>query len=182
MEQPRSRGVTICLERGFSLCSDHADARACETCYRQLHSVNAAALKFNVIPIIVGIIGLLTAFVLGMFIGGGEMFNLALIFGTVTLILVMAGMRQHVWLLIPLFWSFVGSVAVLPVPFSVRDLVVMFVAALSFALLALRIYRFHNRWGLLDFLLLLNVAQVVSAFVAHPTGLRALSSESVGAR
>src|SRR4051794_38191595 len=144
--------------------------------------MNAAALRFNIMPILVGIIGLLIAFVLGMFIGGGEIFNLAMISGAVLLILVIAGMRQYIWFLLPMCWGLTGSVAVLPIPFSVRDLVVMLVAAVGFALLALRIYRFRNRLALLDFLLLLNLGQVALAFAAHPTGLRALSSSTVGAR
>jgi hypothetical protein len=144
--------------------------------------MNPQALKFNIIPIFIGVLGLLTAFVLGIFIGGGEVVSLALICGAVALILVVAGMRQYIWFMIPMFWGFTGSISVLPIPFAVRDLVVLFVAALAFALLALRVYRFRNRWGFLDFLLLLNLAQVATAFVLHPAGLRALSSETVGAR
>lgn len=144
--------------------------------------MNPAALKLNPIPILVGMIGVITAFVLGMFIGGGEIFNLAVICGAVVLILVIAGMRQYIWLLVPMFWGFTGSISILPIPFSVRDLSVMLVAALAFALLALRVYRFRNRWGLGDFLLFLNLGQVVLAYIAHPTGLKALSSSTVGAR
>lgn len=144
--------------------------------------MNPAALKLNPIPILIGLIGLITAFVLGMFIGGGEIFNLAVIFGALGLILTIAFMRQYIWLLIPMFWGFTGSVAILPIPFSVRDLVVMLVAGMAFALLALRIYRFQNKWGLIDLLLILNLGQVGMAFIAHPTGLRALSSSTVGAR
>jgi hypothetical protein len=144
--------------------------------------MNPAALKFNIIPILVGLIGLLIAFVLGMFIGGGEILNLAVISAVILLVLIVAGMRQYVWLLLPMFWGFTGSVSILPIPFSVRDLATIFVSALAFALLALRVYRFRNRWALLDFLLILNLAQVALVFIGHPTGLRALSSESVGAR
>jgi hypothetical protein len=144
--------------------------------------MNVTALRFNVIPILLGVIGLITAFVLGIFIGGGEIVNLSVIFGALILISVIAGMRQYVWLLIPMLWGLTGSIAILPIPFSVRDLAVMVVAALSFALLALRIYRFRNKWGLLDFLLLLNVSQVGLAFILHPTGLRALSSSTIGSR
>jgi O-antigen ligase/polysaccharide polymerase Wzy-like membrane protein len=144
--------------------------------------MNPATLKLNPIPILVGLIGLVTAFVLGMFIGGGEVFNLALIGGAVILVLVIAGMREHIWLLIPMCWGLTGSVSILPVPFSVRDLVVMLVAAMAFALLALRIYRFRNRWRLIELVMFLNLGQVALVFTAHPTGLRALSSETVGAR
>ena len=144
--------------------------------------MNPASLKFNPIPILMGVIGLVTAFILGMFIGGGEILNLAVISGAVVLVLVIAGMRQYIWMLIPMLWGFTGNVAVLPIPFSVRDLAVMLVAAMAFALLALRIYRFRNRWGLLDFLLILNLAQVACVFIAHPTGVRALASSTVGAR
>ncbi len=144
--------------------------------------MNPTTLRFNIIPILIGAIGLVTALVVGVFIGGSEIANLAIICGAVLLILIIAAMRQHVWLLLPMFWSFTGSVSVLPIPFSVRDLTVLMVAAIGFALLALRIYRFRNRWGFIDVLLVLNVAQVALAFLAHPTGLRAFSSTTVGAK
>ena len=144
--------------------------------------MNPAALRFNIIPVLVGLFGLLIALILGMFIGGGEIINLALIFGALIVVLTLAGMRQHIWLLIPLFWGFTGSVYILPIPFAVRDLAVMFTAAAGFALLALRIYRFRNKWGAVDFLVFLNLVPVILAFIANPVGLRALSSETVGAR
>src|SRR4051812_48345435 len=98
------------------------------------------------------------------------------------IILLIAGVRQYILLFLPMCWALTGTISILPIPFSVRDLVVMLVAAMAFALLALRIYRFRNKWGLLDLFLLLNVGQVVLAFISHPTGFHALSSENVGAR
>src|SRR5205807_3371415 len=75
-----------------------------------------------------------------------------------------------------------GSIYVLPVPFAVKDLVVMMTAAVSCALFAMRIFKFRNQWGLLDFVLLLNLVQICLVFAVHPVGLRTLSSETVGAR
>ena len=129
-----------------------------------------------------GAIGLLVAFVLGIFIGGSEVLRLLIIFGVIALMAIIASMRQNVWLLIPMFWGFTGFVPLMPLPFSVRDLSVMLVGGIGFALLTLRIYRFRSQLGLLDLFLFLNLAQVGLAFIAHPTGFRSFSSESVGAK
>jgi hypothetical protein len=144
--------------------------------------MNPTAIRWNIIPLVTAAIGLLVALCLGVYIGGGDVFLLALLVGAGALIGLLVGMRQHIWILIPMFWGFTGSIYVLPLPFSVRDLVVMLVAAVGFALLALRVFRFRNRWDLLDLILLLNLAQICLVFISHPVGLRSLSSETVGAR
>ena len=144
--------------------------------------MNPTELKFNIVPIAVMILGLILALFLGVFIGGSELFNLGLIFGLVAVITLVAMMRQHIWLLIPLFWGFGGTVSILPLPFTVRDLVLMLVAGVSFALFALRVFKFKNQWNLLDLILLLNIAQVLIAFITHPFGLNTSGSERVGAR
>ena len=58
----------------------------------------------------------------------------------------------------------------------------LLVAGVSFALFALRVFKFRNQWNLLDLILLLNIAQVLIAFITHPFGLNASGSERVGAR
>ena len=58
----------------------------------------------------------------------------------------------------------------------------MLVAVVCFALFALRVLKFQNQWDFLDWILLLNLAQVCLAFVFNPVGLKVFSSETVGAR
>jgi hypothetical protein len=138
--------------------------------------------KWKVVPIFVGTIGLLCAVFLGEWIGEGRAAPLVLIAGSGAVIALIAGMRQHVWMLVPIAWGLTGSIYVLPFPFAVRDLVVMLTAAVSCALFAMRIFKFRNPWGWLDFILLLNLVQICLVFSVHPVGLRSLSSETVGAR
>ena len=71
--------------------------------------MNPTELKFNIVPIAVMIFGLIVALFLGVFIGGSELLNLGMIFGLVAVIALVAMMRQHIWLLIPLFWGFAGT-------------------------------------------------------------------------
>jgi hypothetical protein len=144
--------------------------------------MNPTDLRWNITPIIITILGLLLAVFLGVFAGSSEISKLGLIFGSVAVIAVIASMRQYIWLLLPLCWGLTGSVTILPLPFSVRDMVVMLVGGVAFALFALRVFKFRNRWDKLDAIVILNLAQVVIAFVFHPAGLKALSSETVGAR
>ena len=48
-------------------------------------------------PIVVTVLGLLVALFLGVFIGGSELTQLAVIFGLVALIALTACLRQHIW-------------------------------------------------------------------------------------
>jgi hypothetical protein len=144
--------------------------------------MNPTDLRWNITPIVVTVLGLLLALFLGVFIGGSETTNLGVIFGLVGLVAIVSSMRQHIWLLLPMFWGFTGYVTLLPIPFSVRDLVVMLVAAVSCALFALKVFKFQNRWDFLDWVLLLTLGQVCLAFIFNPVGLKVFSSETVGAR
>ena len=144
--------------------------------------MNPTDLKWNVMPIMVTVLGLLIALFLGVFIGGSELTNLSIFFGLIALIALVSTMRQYIWFLVPMLWGFTGSVSVLPLPFSVRDLVVMFVGTVALALFGLRVLKFRNRWDFLDLILLLNLGQVCLAFVLHPVGLKAFSSQIVGGR
>ena len=49
----------------------------------------------------------------------------------------------------------------------------MLVAAVSCALFALRVFKFKNHWDALDLILLLNLIQILIAFITHPFGLKA---------
>src|SRR5437879_184384 len=113
--------------------------------------------KWKIVPIFVGTLGLVGALFLGQWIGEGQALPLVLIAGSGAVIALIAGMRQHIWMLVPIAWGLTGSIYVLPVPFAVKDLVVMMTAAVSCALFAMRIFKFRNQWGLLDFVLLLNL-------------------------
>ena len=145
--------------------------------------MNATDLRWNITPIVVTILGLLAALTLGAFIGNSELYSLGIIFGVVLFLAIVSTMRQHIWLLLPMFWGFVGTVPVLPIAFTVRDLVSMLVASAALALFALRVFRFKNRWDRLDFILFLNLGMIVVVFVSHPFGLKMLSaSERVGAK
>jgi hypothetical protein len=145
--------------------------------------MNPTDLRWNIMPVLVTALGLVLAMFLGIFIGGSELTQLGMIFGLAGVIALIASMRQYIWILVPMFWSFTGSVSILPVPLAVRDLAVLLVVAVSCALFALRVFKFRNRWDFLDVILLLNIAQVVIAFVLHPAGLKIFGfTETVGAR
>ncbi len=136
----------------------------------------------NIVPLVVILVGLVIALFIGMSIGEGDIRTIGLVFGVGAAIAVASGLRERVWVLLPIFWGLTGSIYLLPLPFSVRDLVVLLVTGITCALLALRIFRFRNTRTLLDLILLLNLAQIVIVFISHPMGLRTLSSETVGAR
>ena len=139
-------------------------------------------LRWNITPILVMVLGLIVALFLGVFIGGSEVTNLGVFFGLIGVIALVSSMRQHIWLLLPMFWGFTGYVTLLPIPFAVRDLIVMLVAGVSVALFALRVFKFQNRWDALDWITLLNLTQVGLVFIFNPVGLKVFSSETVGAR
>ena len=100
-----------------------------------------------------------------------------LLFGFIVLRL-----QKQVWLLIVFGWGLTGQLLVLPLPFAVRDLVII----LAFcAYVAYRVISHRNvraGWSLLDILLAVHLGFVVFDYMLHPVGFYALGSDVIGAR
>ena len=130
-------------------------------------------LRWNITPILVMVLGLIVALFLGVFIGGSEVTNLGVFFGLIGIIALVSSMRQHIWLLCPFSGDLPGTVTLLPIPFAVRDLIVMLVAGVSLALFALRVFKFKNQMGFFGHdLHCLNLPRSRLVFIFNPVGLK----------
>jgi hypothetical protein len=119
---------------------------------------------------------------MGYWIGTGQ--TLWLIFAAVVAlaIFVIAGLRRRAWLLVPFSWALIGQIGILPVPFSVRDMVVLLIFATWLANAAFTKDATRFRWHALDWILLINFAWLAYTYYLHPVGVRAASSELYGGR
>ena len=118
----------------------------------------------------------------GRAIGTGQTSTVVAIFAVAVAIFVLLWMRARVWMLIPITWGFAGQIYQLPLPFAVRDLVIVFVFASFFALIALKIVRRKPVYEPLDYLLMVNILYVAIAFVRHPVGIFELGTKRVGGK
>ncbi len=100
---------------------------------------------------------------------------------SVSLVLII-GLQRQVWILILLGWSLTGSIVLLPVPASGRDLAVLVTACAYAAYRVVARAQFRQKWGPLGAVIALNAAYFAFTFYLHPVGLRILGGKTLGGR
>lgn len=144
--------------------------------------MNLERLPEKLLSATVILVGMVLAVVAGSMSasGRGKTVLLALVACLAVVAAIQLGANS--WLLIPVFWGFGGTIPILPLPFALRDLVILYVFGIFLVLTALRIVRAKRTVGLIDVLLMVNLLWLVFAFVRNPVGVLALSGDRVGGK
>ncbi len=132
--------------------------------------------------IVTVIIGMIGAVLLGKMAANGQISSIALlVFGAVC-VASLIHFRERVWVIIPILWPFYGAVQILPLPFALKDLAVIFACGAIVVCIALKIVRFRPRFTFLDALFYLNAIWLLVALIRNPVGFSATDAERVGGR
>ena len=137
---------------------------------------------------ILAVAALAVTIILGSFILGSAVAQVDLIkLGGFVVAVVAIGLfiilKKNVWILIPIFFSWGGNVGILPLPFSVSNLSIMFCLAAFGLQVGTRRERIRWRPGTIDFFIGLVLVSVMISFVLNPVGIRAFGSTGlVGGR
>jgi hypothetical protein len=135
-----------------------------------------------IILIITLVIAFVGALVLGQSVASEDYAVVAGIVGTIVLIGVIATLKSNIWILIPIFFAFGGKILVLPLPFSVSNLAVMFVFTVIVAQVMFGLIKPRFKITKTDFFGLLCLASVGLTFLLNPVGIAAIGSDTVGSR
>jgi len=122
------------------------------------------------------------ALVVAYWIGSGQTFYLKIAAGFTLVILVVAGMQQNAWILIPIAWTLVGASLMLPFHFSFHDLAILLAVSAYVMFRVLTHKDVQRRLNFLDILLALIVLNTVVDYVRHPVGFLIFGSEMIGGR
>jgi len=136
----------------------------------------------SVLPFVAFVGSLVLAVYSGLLIGNGQYKMLGIIFGGGFGLGALLILRERVWFLIPLFWGLAGKIPLLPVPFSIRQLVVLFALGSFLVLKAFKIVRRKPATGIVDFWLLVMLSYLLTVFVRNPVGVESLGFDRVGGR
>src|SRR5450432_1284376 len=94
-----------------------------------------------VMPASVLLAGMGFAYFCGHLTGEGQMGTLFTLLAVVLVMALLLIMKSRIWILIPMAWSLAGQVPILPLPFAVRDMVIMCVFGCFMLLKAFKINR-----------------------------------------
>lgn len=135
-----------------------------------------------VLPTVVMALGMGFAAYAGRLMGHGQIGPLLTLFLAICIGVIALIMRQAMWMFIPIAWGLAGQIPILPLPFAIRDLVIMSVFCCFLAFKALKVVRRKPQHGLLDLWLALILLYLASVYIRNPVGVDALGSERVGGR
>ena len=107
-----------------------------------------------ILPVVATACGMAFAAYCGKLTGQGQMSTLLLIFVVLLVAVLGLTMRTAIWMAIPVTWGLIGQIPSLPLPFGVRDLVVMSVFALFLVFRAIKLVRRKPSYQFLDIWLL----------------------------
>ncbi len=146
---------------------------------------NSPSPPIDLRPLMIGaviLVGLIGALFAGQAVAAENYRLLVLIVGGSLAILIPLIMRDKVWVLIPVTWLLTGTVGVLPLPFSVRELGIL-AAFGSFVVYSLmkKVSR-PAPLGVVDGILIINIVYLITVYFRNPAGVLFFQTDIVGAR
>jgi hypothetical protein len=97
-------------------------------------------------------------------------------------ILAAVRLQRRVWILIAFGWLLSGKLLVLPLPFAVRDLMILLALMSYIGYRVVSHRRLRVGWNVIDGLLAVNLIYVAFGYFLHPVGFLVFGSETIGAR
>jgi hypothetical protein len=128
------------------------------------------------------LLGLFAAVVIGSAVGGSDLRMVAGLTALMPIAVVLVKLKTNIWVLLPVGWFLTGRLPWLPLPLTVRDLLFMTVICSFTLFFATRVLPWKRKIGLLDYLIYINLAYLVTVYVRNPAGFWALQTNTVGGR
>ena len=127
-------------------------------------------------------VGLAVALVIGSAVGSADLRFVAAALAVIPAAVIFIKLKTNIWVLLPLSWLLDGRLPWLPLPLSVRDLCFLAVIAMFVLFGATRVFHFKRKLSMLDYLIFINLAYLVTVYVRNPAGVWFLQSSIVGGR
>jgi hypothetical protein len=130
--------------------------------------------------VIIGL-GILFAFLAGNYVADEDYGALIAVIGGVAAASTFFGLGRRLYLLIPICWGLTGKIGVLPIPFSIAQLVIIASSAYFIADIIFQKRTEKAPFEMIDLWLWINLLYLVTVFFRNPVGFAFLGSgERVG--
>ena len=127
-------------------------------------------------------LGLVVALVIGSAVGNSDTRFVAAAMAVIPVAVIFVNLKTNIWVLLPIGWYLTGRLPWLPLPFSLRNLCFLAVIAVFVLLVATRAFPWKRKGNMLEYLIYINLAYLITVFIRNPTGFFALQSSMVGGR
>jgi len=137
--------------------------------------MNRTLTPRQLIPYIVATAGIIFAWYSGGFIADENYLPIAAVLGFFVFITIYFSLGTSLYYLIPIFWGLTGSISMLPVPFSVRQLLVIMASLVFIFSYIFKTYKkIKAPWQTVDFWIFVNLAWLATVFFRNPVGFAAI--------
>ncbi len=143
-----------------------------------LRSVSANQLTIWVVLAL----GLFLALIIGSALGSSDLRLVAAVLAMIPAAVIVTKLKTNIWVLLPIGWYLDGRLPWLPVPLSIRDLCFLAVIGSFVLFAATRVVHLKRKVSMLDYLIYINLAYLVTVYVRNPAGVWFLQSNIVGGR
>ena len=127
------------------------------------------------------IVGVFLALHLGSSAGAGSNEGFLFIAAVVAVIIAII-MRANVWFLIPLSWPLANQISGIPGTPPLRSVMMVYAFGVFLVLKALKVVRTKNQYNWVDYLLFVNIAYLVVAYIRNPVGTESMGLDKIGGR
>jgi hypothetical protein len=128
-------------------------------------------------------LGILFALFAGNYVAEEDYTPIAIVLGGLVAITLVFSVGTNAYLLIPMCWPLIGSIHLLPLPFNVRQLAMIFGSVIFISGVIFK--RGGGKkvpFDALDLWVWINVVYLVTVFFRNPVGINALGGDRVGGR
>lgn len=128
-------------------------------------------------------IGILFALYAGNYVADEDYTPIAIVLGGLVAITLVFSVGSNAYLMIPMCWPLIGSINLLPLPFNMRQLAMIFASVIFISGII-----FKKGGGkkvpfdILDLWVWINIVYLVTVFFRNPVGINALGGDRVGGR
>jgi hypothetical protein len=127
-------------------------------------------------------VGILFALFAGNYVADENYIAIILTAGISTVGCLVFGAGRSLYLLIPICWGLTGRVTALPLPFDVRELVIILSSGFYISDLIFKRNRRKQKPEIIDLLIWINILYLVTVFFRNPVGINALGGDRVGGK
>jgi hypothetical protein len=123
---------------------------------------------------IVAGLGILFAFYAGNYVADEDYTPIAAVLGFLVVITLIFGAGQSIYALIPICWGLTGKISVLPLPFDVRQLVIILACGLFIPAIIFKSKMRKTSFERIDLWVWINLIYIATTFFRNPVGVAAI--------
>jgi hypothetical protein len=127
---------------------------------------------------VVMMVGVLFAWFAGNYVADENYVPIAVVLAVLLVISLLFGLGSSIYILIPICWGLTGKISVLPLPFDVRQLVIILACCVFIPQFIFKIKVRKSKFESIDLWIWVNIIYIATTFIRNPVGFAAIGGSA----